>query len=388
MPKTGFYMNRRFIIAALPLFLLLLTACTAGRINNPEGWSGGAISGDTLYIGTRNGDVRALERSSGATLWKTDEGEIVNEEFPAGFYGSPVVVDDTVLIGGYDGFVYAISDGNRIANWPEGINDPVGPIVATLAVEGDIVLVSSSDSNIYALELVQDDDGVSFSEKWRYSTGNRIWSSPAVANGVVYFGSMDKSVYAVRLEDGTKLWDFPTGGSVVAPPLVENGRVYIGSFDSRFYALDASTGQQVWSFDEAGSWYWGKALIVDSIVHVASLDGNLYALDKNTGEFKWLLETEGPIIGSPIDVLDMIAVPSEDGRLYLASTSDGTPLDSCNLGEEILTSLVEQDGSIYLGASDNSIRSLKIKSNGNPDEEWAHFTNEDDPIVRGRTPDC
>ncbi len=206
MSINKFYMNRRTFIAALPLFLLLLTACTAGRINSPEGWGGGTISGDTLYIGTRNGDVRALERSSGATLWKTGEDEVVNEEIAVGFYGSPVLVDDTVIIGGYDGFVYAISDGIRRGFWPEDRNDPVGSIVASVVVEGDILLVGSSDTNLYALEMVQEGDKISFSEKWRYPTENRVWSAPAVANGVVYFGSMDQKVYAVRLENGEKLW--------------------------------------------------------------------------------------------------------------------------------------------------------------------------------------
>ena len=162
--------------------------------------------------------------------------------------------------------------------------------------------------------------------------------------------------------------------------------MYIGSFDRKFYALSAATGVQDWVFEGADNWYWAKALIVGGNIHVASLDGNLYALNKNTGDLNWVLETEGPIIGSPIDVFDMIVVPSEDGRLYIASLSDGKPLESCNIGEKIRTSLVEQDGVVYLGATDNSIRSLRIKPNGNPDEEWAHFTDEDDPIDRGRSP--
>ena len=30
--------------------------------------------------------------------------------------------------------------------------------------------------------------------KWSYATGNRVYSSPAVANGVVYVGSFDNNV--------------------------------------------------------------------------------------------------------------------------------------------------------------------------------------------------
>jgi outer membrane protein assembly factor BamB len=31
---------------------------------------------------------------------------------------------------------------------------------------------------------------------WSYTTGNEVWSSPAVANGVVYVGGDDFKVYA------------------------------------------------------------------------------------------------------------------------------------------------------------------------------------------------
>ncbi|MGA8492596.1 MAG: PQQ-binding-like beta-propeller repeat protein [Terriglobales bacterium] len=36
--------------------------------------------------------------------------------------------------------------------------------------------------------------------KWSYITGNQVHSSPAVANGVVYVGSDDGSVYAFSLK--------------------------------------------------------------------------------------------------------------------------------------------------------------------------------------------
>jgi len=32
-----------------------------------------------------------------------------------------------------------------------------------------------------------------------YTTGSSVYSSPAVANGVVYIGSLDKKVYAFAL---------------------------------------------------------------------------------------------------------------------------------------------------------------------------------------------
>ena len=50
---------------------------------------------------------------------------------------------------------------------------------------------------------------------WVFNTNGKVWSSPAVVNGVVYFGSFDHNVYAVNAKDGTKIWNFSTGGLMV-----------------------------------------------------------------------------------------------------------------------------------------------------------------------------
>jgi len=31
---------------------------------------------------------------------------------------------------------------------------------------------------------------------------------------------------------------------------------------------------------------------------------------------------------------------------------------------------------------------VRVKESGNPDEEWIHFTDRDDPLPRGRAPAC
>ena len=51
----------------------------------------------------------------------------------------------------------------------------------------------------------------------------RVESSPVVANGIVYIGSDDSSVYALNADNGGKLWSYPTGSAVVSSPAVANG---------------------------------------------------------------------------------------------------------------------------------------------------------------------
>jgi len=62
---------------------------------------------------------------------------------------------------------------------------------------------------------------------WSVSTEAPISSSPVYAGGILYFGSGDGSVYAVRTNgpEHEVLWTFDTGGEIVAPVAVIDGAV-------------------------------------------------------------------------------------------------------------------------------------------------------------------
>jgi outer membrane protein assembly factor BamB len=361
------------------LLVLMLGLIAAGmgcaRIRAPEGWSGGVIQDETLYIGTAEGQLLALDAVSGETRWKF---ELLGDEDDRAIYGLAAVTEDALFVGGYDGILYALSPEGDLL-WQERVGDA---IVGGPTVVGDTVLVGDSSGALYAFDIEEQ------LSRWVFLAGDKVWSSPAVAEGVAYIGSLDHNVYAVNVANGSELWRFSTGGAVTASPLVVKGRVYVGAFDGVFYALDAATGAEVWRFDGADSWYWSHAIAGEDTLYAPSLDGNLYALELATGRLRWTVETEGPIVGSPAFVFDMIAVPSADGKVRLANIRDGSPVNACNVGEEIRTTLVERDGVVYFGARDRSIRAISITSAGQRSEKWVYFTDRDDPLPSNRTVDC
>lgn len=358
--------------------LAIVSLLGCARVGTPEGWPTGVVAGDTLYIGTMDGDFRALDKNTGETLWRFElRGEEVDRR---AVYGAPAIAGDTLFIGGYDGILYAISL-NGVDVWDVRVGE-AEPIVGSPVVADDLVLVGSSDGNLYAFTAA---DG---SWQWAFPTEGSVWSTPVVADGVAYFGSLDHSVYAVRIEDGTEIWRFSAGGAITATPVVANGRVYVGSFDSIFYAIDAQTGDEVWRFEGASKWFWGGAVATRDSIYAPSLDGNLYALDINSGGLRWTLRTDGPIVGSPAVVGDRIAASSQDGRVRLVRMSDGADESECNIGVTLKASLTVDEDVIFLGATDHSIRALRVKPNGNPDEQWVHFANEADPVARNQAPVC
>ena len=386
------FRNIHIRISASLLIIMAISLGGCARIAAPEGWSSGLIDNETLYIGTYEGELKAIDIGDsdagglkagsylGDQIWSFDlkeQGRNSDSPDKTAIYGTPVISGNKLYVGSYDGYMYVLSLGGDLL-WEEqvGRGDRIvgGPTVAD-----GIVLIGSSDGNLYALAT---DD---LAPLWVFPTGNEVWATPVVSDGVVYFGSQDHSVYAVDLEQGTKIWEFRTDGAITAKVTISNDRVYIGSFDSIFYSLDADTGEEMARFEGANGWYWGGAVSDDTLVYAPSLDGNLYALELDTLQPAWIapLETDGPIIGSPVIVGNLIAVPSRDGGVYLARLSDGRFEDQCGIDAPLRASLSVIHDTIYLSV-DSSVRQLFVNSTGNFAEGWIHRTNlesNEDPVT-------
>src|SRR5207237_5273885 len=109
--------------------------------------------------------------------------------------------------------------------------------------------------------------------------------SPAIANGVVYVGSVDGKLYAFPASCSTPcgfLWvSQPTGASIYSSPAVANGVVYVGSNDRKLYAFPTSCSSPcvpLWVGVTGNSVYSSPA-VVDGVVYAGSEDDRLYAFD-------------------------------------------------------------------------------------------------------------
>ena len=85
-------------------------------------------------------------------------------------------------------------------------------------------------------------------------------SSPVIADGIVYIGSLDHKLYALNASNGNQIWNYTTGNNIVSTPAVANGIVYVGSLDNNVYALNASNGSQVWNFTTGNQIYSSPAV--------------------------------------------------------------------------------------------------------------------------------
>lgn len=378
-----------FRLSLVVIISLGLSACA--RLPSPEGWSGGVVAENVLYIGTQEGDLRALiakDQSSptyngGDLLWSYALSGAKDKKDLA-IYGTPVVENNTIFFAGYNGYIYSVNLADAALDVRETWDSRVGDgdhIVGGVAVSGNTLIVGSNDGYLYG--YTYDFSTENGTLEWKFRTNGPVWSTPVIDNGVAYFGSLDHHVYAVDITNGSQIWRSKTGGGVTAKPVVVGNKILVGSFDSNLYALDRDTGSTVWKFTAAERWYWGGAVATEEIVYAPSLDGVLYAIGIADGLERWRLKTDGPIIGMPAIIVDKIAVPSRDGGIYLVSLGSGEFEDQCSIGSKLKASLVSATDAIYFSDTDRSVRELIVKPNGNLNAGWVHFTEPDSKVQNG-----
>jgi outer membrane protein assembly factor BamB len=72
---------------------------------------------------------------------------------------------------------------------------------------------------------------------WEFKTGGQVFSSPVVADGLVFVGSNDHLVHAIDAATGREVWKSKTDANVNSTPAVTHGAVYVLSLDGNAYAL-------------------------------------------------------------------------------------------------------------------------------------------------------
>ena len=208
------------------------------------------------------------------------------------YLSSPAVVDGTVYFGSGDGHLYALNAPNGELRWRFKTGDVVH---ASPAVVNGLVYFGSWDSLFYAV------DAKTGKERWRFQGGedpqlhNQVGfqSSPAVVDGVVYTGCRDAQTYALDAATGTLKWKFDNQMSwVITSPAVADGKVYFGTSDSSLYHVaDATTGAPV-TKQQVNAYMFSSPTIAGDVVLIGILNGTLEARDRASGELLWDFQTE------------------------------------------------------------------------------------------------
>ncbi|NYZ79459.1 PQQ-binding-like beta-propeller repeat protein [Candidatus Micrarchaeota archaeon] len=188
-------------------------------------------------------------------------------------------------------------------------------VISSPAVHNGVVFFGSADGYFYAL------NSTNGTPLWTYGRVGRIQTSPAVSDEMVFFGSNDGYLYALLL-NGTLAWKFQTDDIILSSPALSSGMVFFGSNDGYLYAL-LLNGTLAWKF-QTGNKIISSPAYDYGLLYFGSTDGTLYAFDPYAGRMLWNYTGEAAFASSPITSNWIVYAGSDDGTLYAFNAFNGT----------------------------------------------------------------
>lgn len=199
--------------------------------------------------------------------------------------------------------------------------------------------------------------GTEFPDLWEYDEGSSTLYSPAIADGIVYWGDRDDAVlYAVDADTGEEIWTASAGGIIQSTPTILEGVVYAAAYDGKIYAWDAETGEEIWNVVGGGTGERTSSVTVSSdeeTIFVGS-DDAVYSLVPESGDINWEFSTSDNLTGSPSVAGGVVYQGDWSGNLYAIDAETGEEVWSRQLGNDVRSTAAIVDGVLYLGVFSGS----------------------------------
>jgi outer membrane protein assembly factor BamB len=200
--------------------------------------------------------------------------------------------------------------------------------------------------------------------RWTFVTKGEIRVTPTSYNNLVYFGSDDTNIWAIRLENGELAWKYPTGGPVAVSPVVdeENKQVLFGTEDCMFHAVDYYTGRENWSFKTRDR-IRSTAAVAHRHVFFGSDDGQMYALVANNGRLVWDYLVGSEIQSRPFVTNELVIFGCISGDVMALELSGSTKWNLRTKGKVMAAPVVDMETNVcYVGSFDRHLYAVDVKT--------------------------
>jgi outer membrane protein assembly factor BamB len=346
-------------------------------------------SDGTLYLGTNDGFLSALNPRNGSTKWTRSLQK--SGGYSSSIYTTPAIgLDGTIYAGIETGFFYAVSPSGQI-KWNYAPQSNSGKLQASPMIDASGTIYFAVSNSVYAIGDAQNQPY----PKWLtpFATGANINSSPALGqNGYLYFGSDDGYVYAVDSFTGILRWSFDATASLLpagihpiysSPTVDQSNNVLMGNgsnMDGVLYYLNGLTGSVLWTFPNPPQSQTGSSIdsMVGPFYNAPAVSGNtvylstmtyIYAIDRLTGVENWrfykakcyyssaVVDAQGNILFTSIDARTshgFLHSLSDQGLSYTENWS----YDTGAVGR-LAAPTLGADGTIYVSSTANQIYALR-----------------------------
>jgi outer membrane protein assembly factor BamB len=351
-----------FLLCLLVLFLLIRPyfPFAGGHVSQPSNSSStsslrssaliNAVMDDGIvYINLPDGTLSAYRAIDGKLLWHRQSGAsgILVATAQALYRFEEI----TTTYGDIEAF--RASDGSLL--WRQQVPPGGG---SPLIVQDGIIYFGSQEGVVYALRA---NDGRVL---WHFKAGfaaSSVENIISVSEGIASISAEDGMVYVLRASDGSLIYHYPEPLNSWAP-IVDNGMIYIDLSFGWVQARSASDGSLVWQYRAQGDGLW-PAIEEGGVVYLSLPGGSVEALRARDGALLWQSQTIA-VINPPVIYNQLAYLAFQDGEIMAVQADDGRQVWSwrpSTTSEADATALVVSGGIVYinLGAPGSTVSALQ-----------------------------
>ncbi|MEZ7944083.1 MAG: outer membrane protein assembly factor BamB [Halioglobus sp.] len=317
-----------------------------------------AISGEVIYAASADGEVVAVDRKRGKTLWEVD--------LDLSLSGGVGVYKDVLLLGSSEGLVLKLDANTGEQLWTTMLT---GEILSPPQANGKVVVAQTYNGKLQGLD---------------FATGQLLWtynskvpvltirgtSVPIMENNRVYAGFANGRVLAFDAQTGSIVWDgrvaIPQGRSEIERIVDVDGtmelagnELYAVSYQGSVVAIDVESGRKIWQ--QKASSFSGVSLGFGN-VYAADEDGTLNAFMRNGEGVRW---SQGALgyrqLSRPTPVGSYVTVGDFEGYLHVLSQVDGDFVGRVRVDSDgVRADMLSEDGILYVFANDGELVAYEI----------------------------
>ena len=288
-----------------------------------------------LYAASADGDLIAIDANTGKTVWRQKSrthgwfGWGDKKRPDAFMAGGPTVAGDLLVVGTLDGHVYGLGAKDGAKRWTAEVT---AEVITAPAIVGNLVVVRTADGRLYGL------DSSTGERRWAYDqtavpTLSLRGNGPLlVANGVVFFGSDNGKLVALRMDNGEKLWEqgLSSGegrteidrlndadGAVV----LDGSTLFAAAYHGQLSAVDGPSGRPLWNRPFSS---YTSIDVHGNAVYGVDEQSNLWAFDKSGGADMWKQDAlKYRWLTGPAAQGEYIVVGDLEGYVHWLASADG-----------------------------------------------------------------
>ncbi len=307
------------------------------------------LLGEAVIVGTRKGEVHAINFETGKRMGIEGFGDVVE--------GTPVIQNGIIFIpvGWGRQALYAYDLGRGETRWKlKGVPIETG----LLALDEAFIAV---DAEAWVRKYNADDGAV----VWEQPLGERvtIHTTPVLARNNIVVADDRGRVVALDPSEGTAQWGQDLGSPVYTSIAADEASLYVPTTRGRFFALDATQGRVLWKVELPDTTVRFSAPAVDgSLVVVGASDGSLRAFDKATGDQQWIFHNDAALTATPLLTPNTVYAGSMRRSVFAIDRATGEKKWEQQLRGRVKSAFAARDGYLVVLAEPRYVFLFKSAS--------------------------